>query len=112
MAFSTKHRETDVLEDDRILVGSPPPPDSIPNSGSEQSFGDQRFPERHRLLAVDLQDEDRRPVDGGAADQQRPVIVEVVAPLVSAGMEEYVFVGRFPEALQKAADLLGSKENR
>ena len=61
----------------------------------KQSFGDQRFPQGHRLVAVDLQHADGRSADGGPADQDGALVAEVVAPFVAAGMEQAGELSRF-----------------
>ena len=55
---------------------------------SKHPFVHQRFAEGQGFLTVNLQDADRRPADGGAADEHRAVIAEMVRPFVAAGVEQ------------------------
>ena len=68
----------------------------------KQSFGDQRFSQCDRLIAVDLQDPDGGPADGGAADKDGSLVAEVVLPFVAAGMEE---LGQLPRERIDAGDV-------
>jgi hypothetical protein len=54
----------------------------------EEPFIHERFAQRQRLLAVDLEHADRHAADGGAADEHRAIITEMVRPFVAAGMEQ------------------------
>ena len=54
----------------------------------EHTSRDQNLADGYQVRSVDLEDVNRRPTDGRAADQHAALIAEVVAPFVPSRMVE------------------------